>query len=97
MKKVIFALALFAATFTAGAQDKEGATITVTIENVLADGGTILASLHDQTTFMKGAGVLNAAEPAKKGEVTVTFEDVKPGTYAIMVMHDANPVASHEI
>lgn len=90
MKKVILVLALFAVTITAVAQDKEGVTVTVTVENVLADGGTVLASLHDQATFMKGAGVLNAAAPAKKGEVTMTFDKVKPGTYAIMVMHDAN-------
>jgi len=28
--------------------------------------------------------------PATTGEVTITFENVTPGTFAIMVMHDAN-------
>ena len=29
-------------------------------------------------------------DPATKGEVTLTFENVEPGTFAIMVMHDEN-------
>ena len=72
------------------AQDKEGLTIKVTIQNVLSDGGTILGGLHTADTFMKGMGVAKAMEPAKEGEVTLTFENVTPGTYAIMVMHDKN-------
>jgi uncharacterized protein (DUF2141 family) len=72
------------------AQDTDGATVTVTIENVLSDGGTILGGLHTADTFMKGQGVANAMAPAKIGEVILTFENVEPGTYAIMVMHDAN-------
>ncbi len=39
---------------------------------------------------MKGAGLTNLNVPAVKGEVTLTFENVTPGEYAIMVMHDAN-------
>lgn len=75
---------------SAYAQEKNGSTVTVVIENVLSDGGTILAGLHNPETFMKGAGIINVTAPAKKGEVALTFENVTPGTYAIMVMHDAN-------
>lgn len=90
MKKLgLFITALFIG-FTTIAQDKEGVTIKVTIENVLSDGGTILGGLHTEDTFMKGMGVVNVMEPAVAGEVTLTFENVKPGTFAIMVMHDAN-------
>jgi len=90
MKKFALLVGLALISFTTQAQDVEGATVTVTIENVLSDGGTILGGLHTTDTFMKGPGVLNAMEPAKAGEVTLTFENVQPGTYAIMVMHDAN-------
>lgn len=89
MKKVL-ALGLFLIGFTTQAQEASGATVTLTIENVLSDDGTILAGLHTVDTFMKGIGVINAMEPAKKGEMVLTFENVKPGTYAIMAMHDAN-------
>lgn len=90
MKKLALLLGLFIIGFTTNAQDASGATVTVTIENVLSDGGTILAGLHTADTFMKGNGISNAMAPAKKGEITLTFENVSPGTYAIMVMHDAN-------
>ena len=39
---------------------------------------------------MKGPGILNAEHSAKAGEITMTFENVKPDTYAIMVIHDSN-------
>lgn len=90
MKKFALLLGLALVGFTTNAQDASGATITVTIENVLSDGGTILGGLHTTDTFMKGPGILDAMQPAKAGEITMTFENVEPGTYAIMVMHDAN-------
>ncbi|WP_273567380.1 DUF2141 domain-containing protein [Maribacter halichondriae] len=90
MKKFALLLGLAFIGFTTNAQDASGSTITVTVENVLSDGGTILAGLHTTDTFMKGAGVSNAMAPAKAGEVTLTFENVQPGDYAIMVMHDKN-------
>jgi len=90
MKKLGLFIATLLIGFTGIAQDNEGVTIKVTIENVLSDGGTILGGLHTADTFMKGMGVLNAMESAVTGEVTLTFENVEPGTYAIMVMHDAN-------
>ena len=77
-------------TFFSYGQDSKTVTITVTIENVLNDQGTILASLHTADTFMKGGGIINLSEKAKEGELTLVFENVTPGTYAIMTMHDAN-------
>lgn len=90
MKKLALVLVLSLIGFTTNAQDTEGATITVIIENVLSDEGTILGGLHTADTFMKGEGVTSAMATATVGEVTLTFENVAAGTYAIMVMHDAN-------
>lgn len=90
MKKIALLFILLTAIFTANAQDPSGVTLTVTIENVLTDGGTILGSLHTADTFMKGPGVTNSSAPATVGKVTFTFENVSPGTFAIMVMHDVN-------
>lgn len=89
MKKLAIILA-FAVGVVATAQDTKGVTITVTIENVLADGGTILAGLHTVDTFMRNDGIADASAPGVAGEVSLTFENVTPGTYAVMVMHDAN-------
>lgn len=90
MKKLTLILGIVFTTFFSQAQDAAGVTVTVTVENVLSDGGTLLAGLHTPDTFMKGAGLTNVNAPAVKGEVTLTFENVTPGEYAIMVMHDAN-------
>ena len=39
---------------------------------------------------MKGPGIKNAESKIENGKVTVSFKDVEPGTYAIMVLHDIN-------
>ncbi|MEM8927233.1 MAG: DUF2141 domain-containing protein [Bacteroidota bacterium] len=89
MKRIVLFLGLALISLKAVAQE-ETVTITVTIENVLNDEGTVLVSLHTSDTFMKGGGIIDLAEKAKKGQVTLSFENVQPGTYAIMAMHDAN-------
>ncbi len=90
MKKLALVLGLAFITFTTKAQDATGVTVTVVIENVLSDEGTVIGGLHTADTFMKGGGIMNADAPAAKGEVTLTFKNIQPGTFAIMVMHDAN-------
>ena len=72
------------------AQDNTGTTVKVTIENVLSDEGNIMVALHTADTFMKGQGISDDSITAQTGEVTLSFEHVKPGTYAIMVLHDEN-------
>jgi len=39
---------------------------------------------------MKGKGIDSKKSSIKDGTCTVTFENVTPGEYAIMVLHDAN-------
>ncbi len=90
MKKLALVFVLSLVGFISRAQDASGVTVTVIIENVLSDGGTILGGLHTTDTFMKGQGIANAMTPGAKGEVTLTFENVVPGDYAVMVMHDTN-------
>ena len=47
-------------------------------------------SLHSSETFMKGNGIMDAETEIKDGKVTITFENVQPGDYAIMALHDEN-------
>lgn len=89
MKTVILTLALIFSLTTSFAQD-EGVTVTVTIENVTSDKGKVVASVHSSETFMKGPGIHNLESDIKDGKVTLVFENVTPGTYAIMAMHDVN-------
>lgn len=89
MKNLVLALGIFLIAFSVKAQE-ETVTVKVNLDNVLNDNGTLLVSLHSNETFMKGPGIIDLQEKAVKGTVTLTFENVKPGTYAIMVLHDEN-------
>ena len=55
--------------------DRTGATVTVTLENVLNDQGDILAALHTAETFMKGEGLDSFKTEARMGAITFTFEN----------------------
>ncbi len=90
MKTLALIFATVVTTLLSYGQDTASVTITVTIENVLNDQGKVLAALHTEDTFMKGGGIVTLSEQAKEGELTFVFENVVPGTYAIMTMHDAN-------
>jgi len=91
MKTQALILSLALTTTLSHAQDNiETYSITVKIDNALSDDGNMLIGLHDVNTFMKGKGLQNSKSEIVDGIVTVTFEDVTPGNYAIMVLHDAN-------
>jgi len=90
MKPIIYLFFILTTLLGAPTNHTEGVMVTVTLENVLNDQGEILAALHTEETFMKGAGVANFKTPAQKGAVSFTFEGVAPGTYAISVLHDLN-------
>lgn len=81
-----FALACLALSAApAFAQD-----VTVTLHGVEARGGQLAAVLNTEGTFMRGADYTATASGDTAGDVTLTFHDVAPGEYALMVMHDAN-------
>lgn len=90
MKTVTLALSFLFVSLVAMAQEKTGATITVTIDNVTSNEGKVLAGLHTIETFMKGPGIQNRESTISNGKVVLTFNNVAPGTYAIIAMHDAN-------
>ena len=89
-KKLILTFALALTTVFGFSQEVEGVNITVTIDNVTSDKGKVLMSLHTSETFMKCNGIKDAETKIKDGKVTITFENVLPGEYAILAMHDAN-------
>lgn len=87
----LFIFLLFVGLLSNAQEEKtEKYTVTVTIENILNDKGTILTGLHSVETFMKGKGLQNAQNKIKGKSVTVVFKDVPAGEYAIMTMHDEN-------
>lgn len=67
-------------------------TLTVTISNVRSSEGYILASLcsDPEGQFPGSCESAQAMSPAMEGTTTLTFDNVKPGTYAFQAFHDAN-------
>jgi len=89
MKNLLLTFALALTTLISFSQDSK-TSITVTIDNVTSDKGTVKLSLHTADTFMKGKGLMSAQSKIKNGKITVTFENVNPGDYAIIAFHDEN-------
>lgn len=90
MRTVALALAFVFVNLVGYAQESEGVDITVTIDNVVNDNGKVMVSLHSEDTFLKGPGILNLESTIENGKVSFTFENVSPGTYAVMALHDEN-------
>jgi len=88
---VTFSLLLtsfFATAQTTPEMKTEGTTITVTVP-VKSDKGSVFFALHNADTFMK-QGIQDLESPVKDGKATVTFKNVAPGDYAVLLFHDAN-------
>ncbi len=66
----------------------EGTSITVKV-TLNGTGGYVLFSLHNESTFKKEP-LEKASSEIINRKATVTFNNVKPGTYGIMVVHDKN-------
>jgi uncharacterized protein (DUF2141 family) len=81
-------LVLAALTLTAGSVAAE--TVTITLTGVQARPGPIKASLNTREQFLRAAPAYEAVAELAAGGVILTFRNVAPGDYALMVMHDLN-------
>lgn len=88
MKNLILTIALTISTLLTFAQD--GVNITVTIDNVANNDGVVSLALHTENTFMKAAPIQGKSSKIEDNKVVITFENVKPGVYAVLGSHDAN-------
>ena len=78
----------------AAARQAELTTIQVTVTDVRSGRGVVRACMTGNAkAFPKCRGVADAHSAvvnAREGSVTLTFENVKPGRYAIALLHDEN-------
>jgi uncharacterized protein (DUF2141 family) len=93
MKTIIATLVFALSTFVLSAQteiktERNGTTVTVTVP-VTSNKGTVYASLHNQDTFMK-QGLIDRDSAVEDSKATITFENVAPGTYGIVLYLDSN-------
>jgi uncharacterized protein (DUF2141 family) len=88
---VAFAI-VASARFSAAAQADDGATIKVTISGFKGTEGQALVTLYDgAATWLKIPKAVQVLRLKITGPtLTVEFKGVKPGTYAVSVVHDAN-------
>lgn len=64
-------------------------TVTITIKNVRSSSGMVLAQMCDNPEGYPRANCrYQTAVPAELGSVTLVFEGVAPGTYAVAAFHD---------
>ena len=78
------------ATCTFAAPLASASDLTVNVEGIAQVQGSVMLGLFDEATY-NGDGAVNGANLAVEGEsVTVTFEGLEPGEYAVRLYHDLN-------
>jgi len=66
-----------------------GSTVTVIVENVETDTGSVNVAVCDKDLSREGCPYVRQV-PAALGFVETQFQDIPPGTYAIVGYHDVN-------
>jgi uncharacterized protein (DUF2141 family) len=80
-----------AAAFLVMALPAGAATLTVKVDGVTAAGGNLMVALCDSATYSGSGKPLHGMKiPAKAGSMTVHFDAIAPGPYAVKVMQDVN-------
>jgi uncharacterized protein (DUF2141 family) len=84
-----FALLLVAgAMFTA--LTAQAARVTVTVDGIRSTDGAIMVGLFDNAATFPDHFSKGQTAPAKTPSVTLIFENVEPGHYAMSAIHDRN-------
>ncbi len=83
-------LPLAAALLALPAVAQQSGALTVTVNGVHSDKGSIAANLCDdpKAQFPGGCATYRTLSPARSGTTTLTFTGVKPGSYALQLFHD---------
>ena len=71
-------------------QIASASVLTVTVEGISKAQGSIMLGLFDEATY-NGDGAVNGANlKVESDSVSVTFEGLAPGEYAVRLYHDLN-------
>jgi uncharacterized protein (DUF2141 family) len=83
-------LLIIAASLVALPAAAQAGNVDVALTGVHA-GGKLYVSLQPKEEFMAPTSTMSKTIPAPKaGTISVSFADVKPGEYAVVVWHDDN-------
>ncbi|MFD2827701.1 DUF2141 domain-containing protein [Leeuwenhoekiella polynyae] len=86
MRTTLFLLMSFISLLS---YSQETSSIEVKIDNVSSDDGTVGYALYNKDNFM-GIPLKILNSKIRDGKTSVEFENVTPGTYAILCYHDKN-------
>lgn len=90
MKTTIHHLVITAISLLCLSQAHAQAKLEVTVKNIKESKGTIRVGLFTtEKDFLKNAALGKVVKATAK-EITVIFENLKPGDYAVSVIHDEN-------
>ncbi|GLB51623.1 hypothetical protein NBRC110019_06620 [Neptunitalea chrysea] len=90
MKSLVTLLLFVFTSVVSYSQSTDTATITAKVANVTNNNGKVIFGLHTAETFLKSKGVQTVIATIENGVAKASFENVAPGTYAILVLHDEN-------
>jgi len=83
-------LALIINTVLLNAQSQEEFTISVTVNNIESNEGSVFLALYNgEETFLK-THFKGGKSEIKNKKCQITFKDIPQGIYAISVFHDEN-------
>ena len=86
MKKLILSLSIL----TAGVLSAQNSSINVEINNIKNSKGYIALALYDSEKNFTKKDLKSTKVNAKKGKISVRFDNLPEGNYAIAILHDEN-------
>lgn len=90
--RLVIRALLLAGLLSAGEAVGDSGRLVVELQNIRDNTGQIRASLYrDPDSFRKEVRALQVVSlPAQAGTLTLNFDGLSPGRYAVMAYHDSN-------
>ena len=85
-----FTLTLISLCLVLGGLCLAQGTLVVNIKNIKNTNGDILIGLYDSTSNFPRKVSTGKVVKVEDKEMQITFADIKPGNYAVSVLHDEN-------
>lgn len=95
MVKIMLIILMSLVSFIGLAQNQnsqdEFFKVTIEINNITSDKGTVYYSIYDsEENFENRIPLISQRAIIKEGKSTISFDELKEGTYAILCYHDKN-------
>ena len=85
----LFVISMSVSAVSQGSEESKG-DLTLKLNNFKHAQGEVISRLYRKGQNVFGEGFVNIKSNIEEGRVTVVFEDLPYGNYALMVHHDEN-------